>query len=393
MDNTFIKNMVSYFYDEYDIKKLNIIKDSFVNDSYNYIKELFDYVYKNENDLYYEVYSYCELRKRDILYNILMDSVNTTYNNYLADKVHKDLFESEIGHIVTECIKYIEENPTSGNPVIESSDEKKGILSNAFDIAKNITIWAGQSAYEHQTAAIITIIVAFLATFYNLKWVNKNVAYKVSAYIAKLGDLVRKGARFISNDKAVKVKRAILDTNFDYCAKKCANVVDWKNLSSFISLALSKNSDTLHTAKAEEQAKCLIDCYLNHIIEQTTYVITNYTDCLRNTGQFGSMDVQAGFSILLRRPVSDACTDYYKYLKELEGEFNEAIDYLFRNYPQEKQTWINKFNNSISVKASGVPRSNDGQKQDYKKPYDNSQKQDYKKPFDNKQQPYNKKRY
>ena len=309
MDYEYINTICEAYFNDRQLYKYDIFKsmDNGIITLQNEMKGIVQNLRLEDVGLYYDLQSHDKLDQQKIMY-MLLDS-----------------------YMIVEFPELIEEGP------LEFLGMAGDVAADFFGTAttslfKGATTWAGA------TIALAGFIFAII--FFKGLTRFKHSSFKlICDMVIGLTDIISKwtiGGR---------VKHAILNTHLGKCAGKCGLGTrnPWKEMSKFTTLAIKSSLPV--TDEAQEQAECLIDCYLGYIISQIKTVAESYVNCLKSTNEFPG-DLNA-ISLLEIKPMGEQCWIFYETLKKVEKEFEDAIAYIFDSNPRERQDWRNKFNNAI----------------------------------------------
>jgi len=341
VDYEYINTICEAYFNDKQLYKYDIFKsiDDGVIILQNEMKSIVQNLRLEDVDLYYDLQSHDKLDQQKIMY-ILLDSYMI---GEFPELIEEGFFEF-LGTTADVAVDFLGTATTS--------------------------IFKGMSTYVG--LAFIPIGITFAIIFFKGLTRFKHSIFKlIHSMVIGLADIISKFT--VSG----KVKHAILNTHLEKCASKCGlgTKNPWKEISRFTTFAIK--SDLPVTDKAQEQAECLINCYLGYIISQIKTVAESYVNCLKSTNEFpGDSNVM---SLLEIKPMGDQCKIFYDTLRKVEKEFQDTVNYIFDNNPRERQDWANKFNSAILESMKVNQRQSFKPQSDQRQKFNQNQRPSFKK--------------
>jgi hypothetical protein len=295
MDRPFIKEMCEAYYNDKQLYKVPLWdnKENVITELNNELIALMDQVYLDDNEVYYELKSYNRVFQAGVIYNLLNEYLENKYNYVQNEK------DSE----------YLDESFSS-------------FLGGAIAIGTSPLTWVG-------IAALAGIIV----------WQYGTLSRYFYRVMNALGSTVDSIYKFLQNiTREGRVKHSILITHLQNCYKKCG-ITSPKDVRKTTGMGITGQA---FSAKSQEQATCLTECYLGFCLDQIQILAEAYVRCLKDSGE--DVTELSNISILLKNPLGDDCDEYYKYLEKFNKDFREVLEVVFKNDPRSKQNYINEYN-------------------------------------------------
>lgn len=269
MNKPFIDNIVDAYFIDNNIYETNeITKEYYVNELLNVLRELRE----EDFEFYEQIYNYSKLNQQQII------------KNYL------DLcFDTDID---------IDENDDA---VFESAT----IYGTAA--AASLAYLIIRMMFPNR----LTNFVFRLLDGFARKWQN------ATKFLSRLGGRTR-------------VRYAVIQRNLERCYQDCGIQREDLKLSHYA--ATTRDIPwwgQLTTPEQEKIAKCLRDCYINHMIAAIDLYMKNYFECLDKAG----VDITGAendiMKFISRLGSEDVCRDFYKQAKNLFDEFQKILDIIY----------------------------------------------------------------
>ena len=309
MDYEYINVICEAYFNDRQIYKYDIFKsiDDGVITLQNEMKAIVQNLRLEDLDLYYDLQSHDKLDQQKIMY-MLLDS-------YMISEFPELIEEGVFGWLGDKVDAIPEVLTNASVELFKFSSSPLGLIGTLIGVVLAVSYFKGLTKTKHLLVKTLHDIVLKLTHIIEKVTVNG------------------------------RVKNAILNTHLEKCAGKCGLGTQnpWREMSKMTTFAIKSRLPV--TEEAREQAECFIECYLNYILEQIKTVAESYMNCLKATGELPSE--LSSFSLLQRKPMGEECQVFYKPLKEIEKEFEEAVGYIFDENPRERQNWMNKFNSAL----------------------------------------------
>lgn len=158
-----------------------------------------------------------------------------------------------------------------------------------------------------------------------------------------------------------KVAKIVLQDNYNNCMQHCGISEPSKmaKIALFRSREKSKSDykkiPKYMTNEAQEQADCLLPCYLDYATSAFAELSIAYRNCLEKTGESSNMQmgVGGGYNILMKYPVGEVCLPFHDELTKLYDQFNLVLKTVFEKDRRAIQNWLSLLDEKISKAHSG----------------------------------------
>lgn len=223
-----------------------------------------------------------------------------------------------------------------------------------------------QEMFEPVTGTLGGIILGGIAlTTLIFGWLG--VRKPVSRGAMRVLNAIAKGfdelGKFLSKiSRGTRFRYAIINKNAEECYKeKCR--INPKDIGPDIYVNVRRRTE--HLSYEGKQAQCLVECYLNNLIEMIALLLSIYFNCLKDTGEFSKIkDLRDDdlLKITTGMELSKSCHVYYKHVKKSFDNFYELLDFVFSDKfgvfnKSEKHRYINKLQETL-VKERNKSKNN-----------------------------------
>lgn len=287
MDVQFIKKMCESYYNDFELSKTNFWKTSndCILDLNNTITNTIQGLKTEDIELYETLFKFDRQFQYYIIYNLLEDHIS---NNFKDDSNSDMIAEIEIFSLT------------------------------AF------------------TTALVMAAAAMIGTPIITSAMNTAMTG-----LAKVNDSIHKKIKSLTNKH--KVFGAIIRTDQEQCLKKCG--IDGEKGINRWTLVYSLTGSSMNT-QSQNQAVCLISCYLTTSCEYAETLASSYRQCLVSTGHDPN-DIDS-LSSVLNIPADYQCKVFHDLLISHGKEFNNVVEVCFPNSLSERNSYLKAYEASIN---------------------------------------------
>lgn len=215
----------------------------------------------------------------------------------------------------------------------------------------------------------ISLVSALLAIF----GFKKPIARGTMRALNKIAEAFDSLGKFLSKQsRGIKFRYAIINKNAEECYKKKCHI-NPKEIGPVMYSNVQRKSE--HLSFEGKKAQCLVECYLNNLIEMISLLLSIYFECLKNTGEFSKIkDLREDdlLKTVTGMELSKSCHTYYKHVKESFDKFYELLDFVFSDKfgsfnKSEKHKYINALHDALVQKRNESKKDQNQNKNNFRR--------------------------
>jgi len=341
MDQKFIKTLCEGYYNDFELGKYSIWKnkDDAIFELYESIIDTIHEVKLDFPELYIELFNLDKYKQYQLTYGLIDSYLEGEYNETFMD-INTHMYDD-----------------------LELNMEFTG-----FELVSAI-------------AGLTALITLKSEIESGAKYVAKPVFKSISKIIGKLNELMTSAAVQIDKKtKAFTIINHVIYNEDQNCVKRCG--LDLAVLGTTHFSYVNPKSNSKIRKNQIEQYDCVFTCYLNTQLLFARQYLDAYFTCLKQNNAYDIKLLSEPTTLLtVQQPLSDSCSVYFSICKNHFKLVSEVIEACYKNKPDEKKLWLDKYTNVIKDSTSQNPTSpkllihpkpESNYKSNYKPPYKSS---------------------